>query len=448
MGPDPARSWRFSIAVLALGLGLWLASGPLVAPPVWTLLALALVAIYGELRSLYVPGYGALNLGECLYFGATLCWGPATGALLTALLGLASDRLNHKRPVVLTFNLGWSLVTFTLVGMVARGADLSAPTRLLAATLTYAVTAGALQAAAQSYFEGLSFRHTARMQFQGLKLQVPAVLTLGTLCAHLLLLAPWPVLLMVFPVEITSAYVRIRELHSSLQAAHRQLQEAQARMLAGERQASLGVMAAGVAHEINNPLAAMATTLHMLRRHPGDAACLELLEKGIARCQGITTRMLAYSRGPGTGQDRSDLAAVLHDALLFTEVQLKKIPDLSGLPPVACEPGELVQVLTNLLSNAHQASPEVEVSARFSGALVELEVRDFGPGIPEEIRSRLFEPFFTTRPVGQGTGLGLFLARGIAERAGGKLELATTGPGGSAFRLQLPTFQDSFSTER
>ncbi|MCE7870224.1 sensor histidine kinase [bacterium CPR1] len=176
----------------------------------------------------------------------------------------------------------------------------------------------------------------------------------------------------------------------------------------------------------------------MLRRRPDDTACLELLEKGISRCQGITTRMLAYSRGPGTGQDRADLAAVLSDALLFTEVQLRKTPDLAGLPPVACEPGELVQVLTNLLSNAHQVGPEVEVSARASGATVELEVRDFGPGIPAEIRSRLFEPFFTTRPVGQGTGLGLFLARGIAERAGGSLELAATGPGGSTFRLLLP----------
>lgn len=438
MGPDPARSWRFSFAVLVLGLALWLSSGPLVAPPPLTLLALALIAVYGELRSLYVPGYGALNLGECLYFGATLCWGPATGALLTALLGLTSDRLNGKRSVVLTFNLGWSLTTFTLVGLVARGADLSEPARLLSAALVYALVAGTLQAAAQSSFEGLSLRHTARMQFQGLKLQAPAVLTLGVLCAQLLVLAPWAVLLMVFPVEITSAYVRIRELHSTLKAAHNKLQEAQARLLAGERQASLGVMAAGVAHEINNPLAAMAATLHMLRRHPGDAACLELLEQGLVRCQGITHRMLAYSRGPGTGQERSELSAVLADALVFTEVQLKKTPDLSSLPPVACEPGELVQVLTNLLSNARQASPEVEVSARVAGAMVELEVRDFGAGVSETIRSRLFEPFFTTRPVGQGTGLGLFLSRGIAERAGGSLELAATGPTGSLFRLRLP----------
>ncbi|MEW6277161.1 MAG: HAMP domain-containing sensor histidine kinase [Candidatus Eremiobacterota bacterium] len=441
MGPDPSKSLRFSLAVMGVGLALWSLSGPLTTPPLATLALLGVVAVYGEVRSLYVPGYGALNLGECLYFGATLSWGPATGALVTALFGLAADRLNRKKAVVMVFNLGWSLTTFTLVGLVCQGADVTSLPRVFQGALVYALSAGALQAAAQSYFEGLPLRHTVRMQFQGMMLQAPAVLTLGTLCSNLLGLAPWAVLLMAFPVEIGSAYVRIRELHTGLSAAHRQLQEAQARMLAGERQASLGVMAAGVAHEINNPLAAMAATVHMLRRHPSDAALLGLLEKGIQRCQGITTRMLAYSRGPGSAQARSDLKAVLADALLFTEVELKDAGALPDLPPVRCEPGELVQVLTNLLSNARDASPELEVTARQDGAMVEVDVRDFGSGLPDEVRKRLFEPFFTTKPVGKGTGLGLFLARGIAERAGGSLELAATGPSGSTFRLRLPAVQ-------
>ncbi len=408
----------FSLFVLALGLAIYLPSAllqPGTTPAPLSLLVLAAVAVYGEKRSLYVPGYGALNLGECLYFGAARSWGVGPGVLVCALTGLVADRLNRKPGRVLVFNLGWSLTTFTLVAL--------APAPL--AIVAYVLAAASLQARAQSVFEDIPLRTCLRMQVQGMKLQAPAVLALGTLCTLLLDLSPWTVLMLVFPVEMGSAYVQLRQ-------AHRELQEAQARMLAAGRQASLGVMAAGVAHEINNPLAAMKTTVHMLRRHPGDAACVDLLEKAIDRCQGITNRMLVYARKQGPAS--AELHAVLQDALTLGHLDLAVDAELQALPPVRCEPGELVQVLSNLLVNARDAGARrIVIVPRLFPGVVELVITDDGPGVPPEVRRHLFEPFFTTKPVGEGTGLGLFLSRGIATRTGGDLSYLD-----GAFHLRLP----------
>lgn len=410
----------FSALVLAIGLALYVPTAlthPFTLPGPLMLLALALAAIYGERRSLYVPGYGALNLGECLYFGATRAWGPATGALAAALLGLVSDRLNNKHRHVVLFNLGWSLITFTLVGL--------APLPILA----YVLAAGTLQALAQSVFESMPLAATARMQLNGMKLQGPAVLALGTLATLLLRdQNPWTVLMLVFPIEVGSAYAQ-------LQKAHAELKETQARMLAAGRQQALGVMAAGVAHEINNPLAAMATALHMLKKRPDDRACLDLLDQGVRRCQDITKRMLVYARKQGPA--RANLNEVLQDALLLGHLDLQL--DVSrDLPEVRCEPGELVQVLTNLLTNARDAGAKhATITSRLKDRQVELLFSDDGQPIPPEVRKHLFEPFFTTKPVGEGTGLGLFLSRGIARRAGGDLQLVDQ----KTFQLTLQVHQ-------
>lgn len=430
---------RFSRGVALLGASLWLISLwklGLTVPPLAGLLALSAVAVYGERRALYVPGYGALNLGESLYFAAAVAWGPVLGAGLTALLGLASDTLNAKKFVVKVFNLGWSLCTFTAVGWAARGGGGPA---LVLGTLVYALLAGWLQAVAQHHFELMPMRRTLAMQLQGMTLQAPCVLCLGGLATLLLLQAPWSVLMMAFPVEIASAYVRIRALH-------RELQEAQSRLLASGRQAALGVMSAGVAHELNNPLGAMATALHVLKsvvEREGvekARAPLGIVEKALERCHGVTRRMLAYARPPGRARARSLPEEVVRDTLAFADSRLSGVrleTRLEELPAVACEPGELIQVLTNLVTNALDAmegrtDPRLSLTGTREGPEVVLRVQDNGPGVPAEARSHIFEPFFTTRPV--GTGLGLSISQGIARAAGGSLTLEGT----NCFVLRLP----------
>jgi len=260
----------------------------------------------------------------------------------------------------------------------------------------------------------------------------------------LLGLASWAIVLALFPVEIFTAYVRVGQLHRELLATQVHLQSQ-------SRQAALGVLSAGVAHEINNPLAAMATSVHMLERQPlapAGQACLNLLRQGIDRCRSITDRMLLYSRPPENRPTHCKLADVVQDTLLFLGVRLKRCkmdidPRLSEVPLVAMDPGVLVQVLTNLLSNAADAMVEggtisIAVGARQAASLQVL-VRDQGPGIAAAVQERIWEPFFTTKQVGQGTGLGLSISLSLMESCGGRLSLLSSTAQGSAFEIWLPT---------
>jgi len=230
---------------------------------------------------------------------------------------------------------------------------------------------------------------------------------------------------------------------------------------------SMGVLAAGVAHEVNNPLAfiqanlgslqQMADTIERnLQRLPEkDAAELgdfrEMLEDsldGIARISRIVNRLRRFSR---TSEDRSgpvDANRAIEEAVRFARlgrpgrwrVDSRLAP---RLPAVRGSRDSLTQLLLNLLVNAAQAvvdrpDGKIDVESRAAGDVVVIAVRDNGPGVSETIRDHVFDPFFTTKPPDQGTGLGLAIAFDIAREYGGRLELCD-GPGpGACFRLSLP----------
>ena len=234
----------------------------------------------------------------------------------------------------------------------------------------------------------------------------------------------------------------------------------QAQLVHADRMASVGVLAAGVAHEINNPLAFVMANLEHLDDHnrsaPNrdadlDQALGEAL-LGARRIRDIVRDLKTFSRTPDStsSSDSVDIHEVIDTAtrMVANEVKYRARLDkhyAASLPRVRGDAGKLAQVLLNLLVNASQAVPEgdakknsITVSTELLAGRVRIAVRDSGCGISADNRARLFEPFFTTKGVGKGTGLGLWICRNIVESFDGHLEVESSEGRGSTFTVDLP----------
>jgi len=230
-------------------------------------------------------------------------------------------------------------------------------------------------------------------------------------------------------------------------------------MLLTERLTTAGRLAAGVAHELNNPLATIAGCAEALQGRVGDgdpAAVsepgefrhyLRLIEEEAYRCKEITGSLLQFVRDPGSRRDATDLnGVVLKAAELLSHqsrfARSRVVTELDpALPPVAANEGQLRQVCLGLASNALEAMDgrgTLIIRSRRVRGEIEIELEDEGPGIPEENLARIFDPFFTTKPPGQGTGLGLAIAQGIVTDHGGRIEVSSAPGKGSVFRVVLP----------
>jgi signal transduction histidine kinase len=267
------------------------------------------------------------------------------------------------------------------------------------------------------------------------------------------------------------------------------LRNAQVTLIQNEKLASLGRLAAGMAHEINNPIAFVINNLALQRRdmqsalsllekygearaalsrvEPERAAELARLEEeidlpylrenhdrqfnssseGLQRIRAIVKNLRDFARLDEAESKDVDLNASLQTTLeaLRHELNQKAIrvhPSLERLPPVSCHPGKINQVFLNILLNAIQTSPPegpIEVRTRPEGeTAVLVEIEDHGAGISPEHLPHLFEPFFTTKPVGSGMGLGLAVSYGIVRDHGGTLEAESSLGQGSTFRIRLP----------
>lgn len=218
-----------------------------------------------------------------------------------------------------------------------------------------------------------------------------------------------------------------------------------------QRLASLGFMLASVCHEVSNPLAAVSSMLQILQSKRGVTP--ETMEKGLASIAANVARVLAITKKLGdysrVGHEAPAPLAI-DDAVEAAATLLRHSPhghevelDYRGAAGVTVRsrPGELEQVLFNILLNAAQAmdgAGRIEARAQANGEQVVLSIRDTGPGIAPECLARVFDPFFTTKQPGEGTGLGLAISYEIVHEMGGSIQASNDPRGGARFEIALP----------
>lgn len=246
---------------------------------------------------------------------------------------------------------------------------------------------------------------------------------------------------------------RLRELETT--SAH--LRSAEEQVVRGEKLASVGRLAAGVAHEIGNPLSAILGLVELVRQgslpKAEEAEFLERIQRETERIHRIIRDLLDFARqgsaSPASDDAVSSLAAIVDDAVRLVTPQkdvraIRIERDVDAALRVRGSSDRLTQVLLNLLLNAVDAmhgDGVISIHARVLDSGVVLTVKDTGPGISDAILTRLFEPFASSKPAGEGTGLGLAVSHSIVESLGGTLRGANSSEGGAVFTLTLQQAQ-------
>ncbi|PZP64735.1 MAG: two-component sensor histidine kinase [Azospira oryzae] len=273
---------------------------------------------------------------------------------------------------------------------------------------------------------------------------------------------------------------RLRQLTAELEQRVteqvKQIEHAQRQLYQAEKLAAVGSLAAGLAHEINNPLGFIKSNLETargylarlqafgrtLRREAGPGAAAwqaeeldPLLEdfealigeclEGAGRIARIVADLKGFSNVDGPPEALADINGLIERVARVAEPRLRERAELvlalSPVPEIQCRPGPLAQALLNLLLNAAEAMETrgvIEVASGRDGDWLTVTVRDTGRGIAPEILPRIFDPFFTTKPVGQGTGLGLTVAHDAVRAHGGRIRVASEPGSGSCFTIELP----------
>jgi C4-dicarboxylate-specific signal transduction histidine kinase len=221
----------------------------------------------------------------------------------------------------------------------------------------------------------------------------------------------------------------------------------QMQMVYQEKMAAFGQLAAGIAHEIGNPLASIESQLQLAQHDPARVQqTLEIVHKQVTRIDRMLRELVGFARRRrgetilvSVNQVVDDVARLLeHDPRAHTIRVVRRLA--TSLPGIRTTEDHLAQVLLNLGLNALDAMSEagaVEFRTSSENGSVTIRVMDSGSGIPDDARAHLFEPFFTTKAPGHGTGLGLFVSSAIIETMGGRLELERTGPEGTTFAVHL-----------
>lgn len=280
--------------------------------------------------------------------------------------------------------------------------------------------------------------------------------------------------------ELEEAQLELRLAYDGLNKAHEELKQAQQQLVHSEKMASLGRLVAGVAHELNNPISFVFGNMHALQRY--GASIVEYLDgvdrqldpdqlrqlrtdlkidrvlgdlgpliegtmEGAERVSDIVQDLRGYSGNQAEQASEIDLPALIHKAtewvIRASRVAPRVVWDLPDKLEMTGRSGQIHQILVNLVQNAldamdGQADSVLTLACTAQGDSARIEVVDRGPGIGADDMERIFDPFFTSKPVGQGTGLGLYISYGLARDLGGELAARNHSDGGAVFTLTLP----------
>ena len=251
--------------------------------------------------------------------------------------------------------------------------------------------------------------------------------------------------------KLRSLYFRLQKSHQQLKNSHAALEQAQKQLIQSEKMASIGQLAAGVAHELNNPLGTITLFAGFLQKELSNnkkyAKDLELIAKEAERAAKIVKDLLSFSRETKLRPGLVNINNIIEGALslllkqsIFYNIKVEKYLDPS-LPNTFADENLLKQVIFNIVLNGAQAMDgrgilTIKSMALNNGRKMQIQISDTGWGIPKEYMSRLFDPFFTTKD--KGTGLGLALAYGIVAKHKGKIEVESKVGQGTTFFINLP----------
>lgn len=250
------------------------------------------------------------------------------------------------------------------------------------------------------------------------------------------------------PRPVARTDTEIGELELGFEQMVDALESEQTRRVSNERFAAIGKMAAHVTHEIRNPLTSISLNLELLEDEaPGSEQrqLLRAVRREVERLESLSEEYLRLARLPSPRKEPGDVEALVRRVVEFEKRDLERtsvsaVIHVSGeLPPVAFDEGQLRQALVNLLRNAREAMPSggsIDLTLETRALDVSIEIADRGGGIPAEIQSRVFDPFFSTK--GEGTGLGLSITRQIVESHDGRITYRLRPGGGSIFAVTLP----------
>jgi signal transduction histidine kinase len=254
---------------------------------------------------------------------------------------------------------------------------------------------------------------------------------------------------------------QLEVMHQELAGAYADLKSAETQLVHSEKMASLGRLVAGVAHEINNPVSFIATSVAPLRKRLAEAAVdapadvvpllkeaeeiADVMARGAERTAAIVRDLRSFSRLGEAKRKPADLHDGLEVSLRLLESRWKGRltvhRDYGEMPLVECDPGQLNQVFMNVLANACDATAangNIWITTRREGDEAVVTVRDDGVGMTPDVREHVFDPFFTTKDVGGGTGLGLAISHGVVTAHGGRIEVESAPGTGATFRIILP----------
>jgi len=239
-----------------------------------------------------------------------------------------------------------------------------------------------------------------------------------------------------------------------------ELVEVQKQLIQAEKLATVGTLSGGVAHEINNPLAAILTNVQMMLMFADDEdtkvdkESLELIEEATQRCRTIVSKLMTYAKKPMESDEisRVDLMDALKKVISFIRYQLEQdgvkifVEAEDTCYPILGNNNELEQVFTNFILNARDAikkankSGDIHIVFAKTDKQIKVSVKDEGAGIEDKILSKIFDPFFTTKDVGQGLGLGLSICQSIVEKHQGKIEVKSAVDKGTEFLIEFPIY--------